>query len=185
MPLNAPDLQTPRLRIRALAEADLHDLMAVNGDPEVTRFLPYATWVHMEDALSWFNRMQALKATGTGVQLVLQEQGGGPVVGTVLLFKLDEASARLELGYVLARARWGRGLMAEALFAVITHCFAAAKLRRIEAEVNPDNIASNKLLAKLGFVLEGRARQRWVARGVAYDTHLWGLLAPDWPPAAA
>lgn len=180
MPLTAPDLHTPRLRIRALAPTDLHDLMDVNGDSEVTRFLPYATWADTQDAMSWFNRMQALRDSGAGVQLVLQSQESARVVGTVLLFKLDEPSARVELGYVLARTNWRQGLMKEALSALIMHCFDVVKLRRIEAEVNPDNIASDRLLAALGFVLEGRARQRWVAKGVAYDTHLWGLLAPDW-----
>jgi [ribosomal protein S5]-alanine N-acetyltransferase len=159
--------------------------MAVNGDPEVTQLLPYATWAGMPDALSWFNRMQALQTVGSGVQLVVQAQGSGRVVGTVLLFKLDEPSARLELGYVLARASWGQGLKAEALSAVVARCFAIVKLRRVEAEVNPDNVASNKLLAKLGFVLEGRVRQRWVAKGVAYDTNLYGLLVPGWRAGAA
>ena len=75
--------------------------------------------------------------------------------------------------------------MNEALCAVINHCFGAAGIRRIEAEVNPDNLASCRLLAKLGFVLEGRARQRWVAKGQTYDTNLYGLLATEWVQAQA
>ena len=74
--------------------------------------------------------------------------------------------------------------MKEALIAVIGHCFETAAIRRIEAEVNPDNVASNKLLLALHFTMEGRARQRWVAKGVAYDTNLFGLLASDWRPSA-
>ena len=180
MPLPTPDLETERLRVRPLLPADLPDLMVVNGDPEVTRFLPYATWAGHEDAVSWHHRMQALHAAGTGVQLVLQHPADGRVIGTVLLFKFDGPSARVELGYVLGRAHWRRGLMREALTAVIDHAFGTSGVRRIEAEVNPANVASDRLLAVLGFTLEGRARQRWVAQGVAYDTHLHGLLAPEW-----
>jgi hypothetical protein len=55
----------------------------------------------------------------------------------------------------------------------------------IEAEVNPENTSSNKLLSALRFTLEGRARKRWVAKGVAYDTNLYGLLAPEWRTSAA
>jgi ribosomal-protein-alanine N-acetyltransferase len=53
-------------------------------------------------------------------------------------------------------------------------------VRRIEAQVNPDNVASNRLLRSVGFELEGTHRKRWVAKGVAYDTHFYGLLAEDW-----
>jgi RimJ/RimL family protein N-acetyltransferase len=185
VPIPPPELETHRLRIRAVADFDLQDLMSVNGDPEVTKFLPYATWASIEDAVAWLNRMKALQTSGSGVQLVVQDKGSNLVVGTVLLFKLDDASSRVEIGYVLGRHNWGRGLMKEALSAVIGHCFAVAGLRRIEAEVNPDNIASNKLLLALRFALEGRARKRWVAKGAAYDTNLYGLLASEWPPSAA
>ncbi len=184
MPLPTPDVETDRLRVRPLQPADLSDLLAVNGDPEVTRFLPYATWAGHEDAASWLHRMQALRDAGTGVQLVVQQRADDRVIGTVLLFKFDAPSARVELGYVLGRAHWGRGLMHEALSAVIDHAFGVGGLRRIEAEVNPANLASDRLLAALGFTLEGRARQRWVAKGSTYDTHLHGLLAAEWRPRA-
>ena len=49
----------------------------------------------------------------------------------------------------------------------------------IEAEVNPANLASCALLRRVGFTLEGTLRQRWVAKGQAYDTHLFGWLATD------
>ena len=58
--------------------------------------------------------------------------------------------------------------------------FGALGVRRIEAEVQPDNLASNALLRALGFVYEGTLRQRWVAKGRAYDTHIYGCLAPEW-----
>jgi [ribosomal protein S5]-alanine N-acetyltransferase len=181
MPLPALDLATPRLRIRALAQADLPHLLAVNGEPQVTQFLPYATWVSLTDAQAWYERMQGMMATGTVQQLVLQHRASATVVGTVLLFKWDETSARVELGYVLGLPHWRQGLMREALTAVISTCFAHAGVRRIEAEVNPANAASNALLQGLGFTCEGLARQRWVAKGRAYDTHLYGLLSHEWP----
>jgi RimJ/RimL family protein N-acetyltransferase len=185
MPITAPELETQRLRIRAVAESDLQDLMSVNGDQEVTKYLPYGTWTTSEDATSWLGRMQALQASGSGVQLVIQEKSSNSCIGTVLLFKLDEVSSRVELGYVLARRSWGQGLMKEGLSAVLDHCFESVGLRRIEAEVNPENTSSNKLLSALRFTLEGRARKRWVAKGVAYDTNLYGLLAPEWRTSAA
>jgi len=178
-PLQAPII-THRLLIRAVGEVDLADLMEVNGDEQVTRYLPYATWRTLDDGVAWLARMQALVATNGALQLVMVHASERRAIGTVLLFKFDAGSARLELGYALGRAHWRQGYAKEALAAVCEHAFSAMGIRRIEAEVHPDNVASNALLRTLGFVQEGRLRQRWVAKGVAYDTHIYGCLAEEW-----
>lgn len=169
-----------RLMLRPVAERDLPDLLEINGDPEVTRFLPYATWQSLDDGAAWLRRMETLGSTGAGQQLVVARNEDGKVIGTVLLFKFDEGSARVELGYVLGRQYWKQGLMREALEAVCAHAFSAMAIRRMEAEVNPMNHGSNALLQRVGFTLEGTMRQRWVAKGVAYDTNFYGYLAEDW-----
>jgi ribosomal-protein-alanine N-acetyltransferase len=177
------EVLSTRLMLRPIARTDLPDLLAINGDPEVTRFLPYATWQTAADGEAWFARMQTLAAAGTSQQLVVQLRDDGRVIGTALLFRHDEASARAELGYVLGRAHWGQGLMREALHVLCDHAFGTLGLRRLEAEVNPANVASTRLLRTLGFSHEGCLRQRWVAKGSApYDTHFYGLLSHEWPP---
>lgn len=180
MPLAAIDrIDAPRVHLRPVRVEDLADLLEVNGDPDVTHFLPYATWTSIGDGQAWLARMTALMASGTARQLVLVRRRDDKVIGTVLLFKHDEGSQRIELGYVLARAAWGQGLMHEALAAVCRHAFDAMGIRRIEAEVHPDNRASCALLLRLGFRQEGLLRQRWVAKGRAYDTCMFGWLADD------
>lgn len=181
MPLPAfPSMVSARLTLRPVSGDDLVDLFAVNGDEEVTRYLPYTAWQAPEDASSWLARMQALANAGSAVQLVMQRRSDAKVIGTVLLFKWDEGSARIELGYVLGRAHWRQGYAREAVQAVCGQAFGALGVRRIEAEVQPANAASNALLRALRFVHEGRLRQRWVAKGQAYDTLIYGLLADEW-----
>jgi ribosomal-protein-alanine N-acetyltransferase len=176
LPPFAP-LQTARLTVRPVHAADLPDLMAVNGDAEVTRFLPYEAWQTPDDAQAWLGRMATLCDGGQAHQLVIVRDGRA--VGTVLLFRHEEPSARIELGYALGRAQWGQGIAREALAAVIDTVFGPFGLRRIEAQVQPDNLASSALLARLGFRREGVLRQRWVAKGRAYDVSVWGLLAAE------
>jgi len=181
MPLAVPPpLETPRFVVRPLAEADLPGLMAINGDDAVTRYLPYATWRTPDDAKAWFERMQGIQATGTAIQFVVIEKATGKPAGTCLLFGHDEGSARAELGYVLGRAHWRTGAMHEALSALIDAAFRTMKIRRLEAEVDPLNAASCRVLARLGFTKEGLLRRRWVTNGVAYDVEAWGLLADEW-----
>ena len=186
MPLSPPDaLESSRLRIRLVQESDLPDLLAINGDDEVTRYLPYATWQTPADGQAWLKRIDALHAAGSGLQFVALEKSSGRVVATCLLFRHDEQSARAELGYVLGREYWGHGLMHEALSALITYGFETCGLRRLEAEVNPENESSNRLIQKLGFAKEGLLRRRWFAKGSAHDTYIYGLLRDEWPNAGS
>jgi RimJ/RimL family protein N-acetyltransferase len=179
LPLFA-DIHTARLVVRAVAESDLVDLLEVNSDDEVTRYLPYATWRGHDDALAWLARMQERCATGTARQCVIERRLDRRVIGTVLVFQYDEPSARVEIGYVVGRAYWRQGYAAEALRAVCRHAFEEAGIRRMEAEARPENLASNELLRSLGFIHEGRLRQRWVSKGESYDTNLYGQLVDDW-----
>ncbi|MGL4574464.1 MAG: GNAT family N-acetyltransferase [Burkholderiaceae bacterium] len=181
MPLTAPPLiETPRLHIRLVTESDLPALLTFNGDDEVTRFLPYATWKSMDDARAWLKRMQGFQDAGGTLQFVVVDRQSALAIGTCLLFKHEEASARAELGYVLARSHWGGGVMREALTALINHAFTHMALRRLEAEIDPRNVASGRLLARLGFVHEGTLRQRWMTKGELSDSGLYGLLQDDW-----
>lgn len=175
-----PALTTARLCIRAVEERDIAPLMAVNGDDDVTRHLPYPSWQSRADGEAWYARMQSLSAAGAAVQLVIEERDTAHVVGSCVLLRYDAPSARAELGYVLGRSAWGRGYMREALTAVINFAFGDGALRRLEAEVNPDNTASVRVLEHLGFVREGRLRQRWRAKDITYDTYIYGMLTEEW-----
>ena len=183
-----PDIQpipTTRLRVRPLAAADLDDLMAVNGDPEVTRFLPYTAWSAPADAQAWLERMKAMQEVGTGCQLVISLSETDKAVGTILLFRYDEQSARVELGYALAKEYWGQGIAYEAARALLNTAFRKLSIRRVEAEVQPENLASSALLIRLGFVREGLLRERWIDHGAPSSVNVFGLLKSDWASGEA
>ncbi len=169
-------VHTARLTIRRVQPADLGDLLVVNGDDAVTRFLPYPTWKSAADAQCWFDRMAALQAAGGAAQYVIEHRELARVIGSCLLFRHEPASGRAEIGYVLGRAYWGQGLMLEAMRGFVGHAFGTLGLRRLEADVNPLNEASVRLLERLGFVREGLLRQRWVTKGEVGDSLLLGLL---------
>ena len=169
-----------RVVVRPVETRDLPDLLVVNGNEEVTRYLPYATWSSMADARAWLALAQAAQATGNTLQWVVVEKSTQTVMGACLLFQYDAASARAELGYVLGRPWWGRGLMQDALTAVLDCAFSRLHLRRIEAEVDPRNVASGRLLKTLGFTSEGILRERSITKGRACDVESFGLLQRDW-----
>ena len=183
MPLVAPDpIESARLQIRPVAASDLPALLEVNSNAEVTALLPYATWRTLADGEAWYQRMSGIQATGLALQFVVVSKATDTAIGTCLLFRFEEASARAELGYVLGRAHWGQALMREALTALLSSAFGSMALRRIEAEVNTRNPSSAALLLRLGFTKEGVLRQRWVTKGRAEDVEMYGLLRDEWQP---
>jgi ribosomal-protein-alanine N-acetyltransferase len=177
-------IETDRLVIRGIQEADMADLLVMNQDDEVLRFLPYAKWLTLDDGLAWLARVRKLEAAGTAVQLVMVDKASARVIGACVLFKYDEGSSRAELGFAMAREFWGKGLMLEALTVLIAHAFTVRGVRRLEAEANSLNTASCRLLDRLGFVSEGLMRQRYRVKGAIYDTRVFGLLGDEWKAPA-
>ncbi len=87
---------------------------------------------------------------------------------------------RAEVGYGIARAAWGRGIGAEAVRAVVVYGFEQLRLNRIFANTIADNVASVRLLEKLGFTREGARRQHSLEDdGEFHDSMLYGLLRSD------
>ena len=181
MPLFAPEpIESERLLIRLVTEGDLPSLLELNSHEEVPALLPYAPWTSLADAEAWYRRMSGIQATGLALQFVIVSKAAGNAIGTCLLFRFEEASARAELGYVLGRAYWGHGFMHEALGALLGCAFGGMGLRRLEAEVDTRNSRSARVLRRLGVTKEGVLRQRWVSKGHAEDVEMYGLLRDEW-----
>lgn len=175
-----PRIETERLVIRLVTEADLPALLEINADDMVTRYLPYASWKGMDDAQAWLGRAAARHEAGEARQFVIVLRDTGRVIGSCLLFHFEESGGRGEIGYLLARPHWGAGYMLEAMRAFVAFAFEQVGLRRLEAEIDPRNTASARLLERLGFVHEGHLRQRWNVKDEITDSGLYGLLRPDW-----
>jgi RimJ/RimL family protein N-acetyltransferase len=81
---------------------------------------------------------------------------------------------------VLGSAHWGCGYAAEALDAVLGYGFRELGLNRVEADIDPRNAASARVLERVGFCKEGFMPERWIVNGEAADTAFYGLLKRQW-----
>lgn len=173
-------LTTPRLHLRPLTPADAPALYATFADPETTRYWSTSPWTSIEEAQKLIAKdMNALPACEY-LRLGLERRDNGKLIGMCSLFQWVRQCRRVELGYGMHRAHWGRGLMHEALSELLRFGFDALDLNRVEADVDPRNGASVRSLERLGFVKEGHLRERWIVDGEVSDTSLYGLLRRDW-----
>lgn len=187
-PFDQLTLDTPRLRLRPLAAADAEALFRLHADPQVMRYWSTPPWAGIEQAEAMIEADRDALPAGRHLRLALTLRGepaghGDSLVGSCSLFSFHEASRRAEIGYVLAREVWGRGLMHEALTALVGFAFETLNLNRLEADIDPRNSASARSLARLGFVQEGFLRERWIVGEEVSDTALFGLLRREWRAA--
>jgi ribosomal-protein-alanine N-acetyltransferase len=174
-----PALTTSRLRLRAPDIADAASFGAILSIPAVTRF---SNWpdrpqpAQVERALGW---MAKLHASGRGCAWLIEEAASNILVGAIRFNHFDRKSRFGEIGYESHPDFWGRGLMTEALCAVVACGHQMFRLNRIEAWTLPGNIASDRVLEKAGFRYEGTLRQRSWFKGEFHDFRMFGRLAGD------
>ncbi len=104
----------------------------------------------------------------------------GDLVGAISVVNLDGHDAKAEVGDVVARRAWGRGLATEALTAVVAHMFEEVGLNRLYAVHAPGNTASGRVLVKAGFEHEGLAIDHMRCTEGFQDCHLYGLTRGQW-----
>lgn len=178
-------LETDRLRLRLLDEADAAPIFAMYSDPHAMRYLLRPRLTDAAQAAEMIGRAKLGYADGTSLQLGIERKSDRALVGMCLLFHFHEPSARAEIGYILGREHWRQGYVGEALPPLVDFGFRALGLNRIEADIDPRNVASARVLGRLGFTVEGLLRERWTVNGAPSDSQIHGLLRREWRFARA
>ena len=177
---STPVLTTRRLMLRPLATTDAQALYAIFSDPAVVRYWSAEPWTDISFADTAIARALEAYRDETELRFAIELAATREVIGTVALHHFFNQNNRCELGYAIASRHWGQGYASEALEAVLGHGFAEVGLNRIEADIDPRNEASGRVLEKLGFRKEGFMPQRWRVHGEYADTAFYGLLRDYW-----
>ena len=168
-----PVLETARLRLRERTVADADALFASFADPELMTYWSHGPHVSVEQT-----RVKFAESDNGWRGWAITLHGDDRAIGFVAAG--EKRPGVVEIGYMLARDQWGSGIAREAVRAVLDQLFGVEQQRRVFADTDPDNTASNALLESLGFQREGRLRAEWETHIGVRDTILWGLLASEW-----
>lgn len=173
-------IDTARLRLRALADADIPSLFAIFSNAEAMRYWSRGAMSDLAEAAELLAEIERGAEEGALLQWGLARREDDVVIGTCTLYGFERAHRRAELGYILRRDHWGRGYAGEALTALLDYAFDVLGLHRIEADIDPRNAASIRSVEKLGFKFEGRLRERYHVGAEIQDSAIYGLLARQW-----
>jgi ribosomal-protein-alanine N-acetyltransferase len=137
--------------LRPLHEDDADAVFRYARDPEVTRFLPWDPAPDVASIRAFLRDQVAKRRYGEALPLAIVLRETGEMVGSTDLMDLHKTSrGKAELGYLLARPFWGRGLMSEAAALTARHGFEALGLTRIVAFADAENVGSCRVLEKIG-----------------------------------
>ena len=172
------------MRLREIRHSDVDAFFSIYSDAETSRFLSRPAMKERAQAEQFVERVRTGYSTGSAISLAVERIEDRAVIGECVLFDIHTQSRRAEIGYTLGREYWSQGYMTEALVALIEIAFGPLDLNRLEADIDPRNAPSARILERLGFVKEGFLRERWIVAGVVSDTALYGLLRKEWEARA-
>lgn len=175
-----PCFTTSRLLLRQIQQTDAEALFATLSDEEAMKFYGHMAHQSLDDTHELIRQIQIRYAQREAIRWGITLKGEDRVIGSCSFHHFDAEFHRAETGFELNRAFWGRGIMAEAMSAILTYGFTELGLHRVEAIIDIANGRSKGLLLRLGFTYEGNLRQRYSFRNRFEDEHYFGLLSDEW-----
>ncbi len=173
-----PVLQTERLHLRELNEEDAKEIFFLRSDAGVLKYLGRAPAQIIEEAFTFIKMIKENQQNNEGILWAVTLKDDNKLIGTLGFWNLTKQHYRAEIGYVLNPEFHGKGIMHEALAKVLDHGFSLMKLHSVEANVNPKNAASIKLLKKNNFIREGYFKENYFFDGKFSDSAVYSLLTP-------
>ncbi|MGH3507673.1 MAG: GNAT family N-acetyltransferase [Nocardioidaceae bacterium] len=146
---------------------------------------PDHTWSERTRADRFIAACRQMAEDGAGARLAVDRVTGGAFLGWCSLNRWSPDYRRASMGYCYDDAAWGHGYATEAAHALLQWAFETLDLDRVRAETDTRNVASARVLEKLGFVREGTLREDCVGNGEVSDSWVYGLIRREWRPSSA
>lgn len=173
-----PVLRTGRLLLRRIEATDTDAVLFLRSDPTIMQYLDREPIHTVGEAALFIRHITDSLERNEGITWGISLADDPQLIGTIGFWRLMKEHYRAEIGYLLHPAYWGQGLVSEAMTAVMNYGFDVMKLHSVEANVNPDNKASVRILQKAGFVQEAYFRENYFFNGRFLDTLIFSRLAP-------
>ena len=176
------NLSTNRLVLRPFTEADLPAFAAYRSDPEVARYQSWSPPYSMDAARAFLEQMsRAVPGTpGTWFQLAMERHAQPGIIGDCAFQVLPEDALQAQIGFTLSPAFQRQGYASEAVRELVSFLFAEFKLHRITAICDAKNLASARLLERIGMRREGQYRENVWFKGAWGDEYLYAILDREW-----
>jgi len=165
-----PVLESDRLLLRKVSDEDVAEIFLMRSDPENMKFIPRPLLQNHEDALAHIAMINDQIDANLGINWSVTVKGSDKMVGIMGFYRTQFEHYRSEIGYMIHPDFHGQGIVTEAIKLLIDYAFSAMGLHSIVAVIDPDNLASEKVLQKNGFTKEAHFRENEFYNGKFIDS---------------
>ena len=181
--MDFPELTTTRLLLTEIRSSDCASLYSLFSNPDVVKFYDLEPFTDITQAEKLIALFESRFNSTSGIRWAIRTKTSGELIGTCSFNSWSEKMRSATIGYDLKPDYWNKGISTEAIFEILRVAFVGklpcGPLHRIQADTILGNIASEKVLNKLGFKEEGIRRESAYVKGQYYDMKCFGILLPE------
>ncbi len=177
-----PLINTQRLLLRQVKQSDVNEIFFLRSDKKVLEYLDREPAATKEEASEWIQKINDLEKNNNAITWAITCIPHLTLIGTICFWNIQKEHYRADIGYALHPDHQGKGIMQEAITPVLEYGFKTMKLHSIEANVNPNNLSSIKLVERNNFVREAYFTGNYFYNGKFLDSAIYSLLNPNTSP---
>jgi len=178
-----PTIKSKRLILDEIRDEDKESVFELFSNEEVTKYYDLAAFENIQQAEKLISLVQSRFKDKLGIRWAIRMKDDGKLIGTCGFNSWNVTFRSTIIGYDVNRQYWGKGYITEALTHIIKAAFdgklSCDNINRIQADTIPGNIASEKVLLKLGFSEEGIHRQCAFWKNEYHDLKTFSLLRDE------
>lgn len=171
-----PRLSTERLDLRMISLDDAEAMFEMRSSERMMQYIPRPRAKTVDDAATLIQSMLDGMLKKENLIWAISFKNDPKLIGSIGFWRMKKEDYRAEVGYLLHSDVWQKGVGYEALQAVLAYGFNIMNCHSIEAIIDPENVASERLLQKCGFVKEGHFRENGFFEGRFIDSAVYSLL---------
>ena len=170
------NLETKRLLLRRVSNDDVNEILELRGNPETMKYIPRPLANTKDEALAHIKMINDKIETNEGINWAITIKGNPKLIGVIGHYRIQPENHRCEIGYMILPQYNGQGIVTEAVKVVLEYGFDDLQMHSIEGIIDPNNIASERVLLKNGFAKEAHILENEFWDGKFWDTVIYSLL---------
>lgn len=170
-------ITTQRLVLRKINDSDVDEIFILRSDKRILKYLDRTPAKSVEDVYKFIKNINELERSNEAITWAITLKNISKLIGTIGFWNITKEHYRAEIGYALNPDYQKKGIMQEALINVLDYGFKIMNLHSVEANVNPNNIASITLLEKNNFRREAYFKENYYFNGKFIDSAIYSLIS--------
>ena len=171
-----PNLESERLVLRRLKDSDAPEVFKIRGNPERMKYIPRPILQNEEEALAMIQMMNSKIDENTDINWGVCLKDTDTIIGFMGFYRVQPENYRTEIGYMVLPEYDGKGYVSEAVYTMVNYAFTTAGFHSVEAVIDPNNFASEKVLLKNGFRKEAHFVENFFWKDEFIDSVHYGIL---------